>query len=532
MTWLPKTGLVGLGLLLGPVVVNAQVCLQVDGKWSCSTPKAEKPQPQTLPLGSSGSGIDWSGRSNPPTYIAPPSLSLPGPSSGSPTGVAPPLFGGQGPSGGGQRSYNVNPNPEFRPSLNLPPIVIPDIRVDSMAQTLAEIQASVAAVGMARAAFWARSTDAMKALKKKRQEEFENVQKEQRRLLEGVTATLPSSVEGARQSVDAIVAGISGIALERVSTPQRIARTPIEDIDNKGLRDRLRQAADRVAQLSPQMVYQERAEISAVALFAASARLAREGDMATAELLLSLGEVLLDIATGLTPGVGFARDVYEALTGTNAITGQPLTGWEQAVAAVGVATVGAASGAVRAERVLAQLASITQRLLRNKAFISTERYKVVRRAYEIAEEVLKARKMEANVRYEVGGYYYFMDELGRLREVRGELRLERMASDSYQQRLVRDSMGKLGDDAGHVVSSRFGGLAERFNLVPMDAGLNRGAYRELESTWAKALTEGKTVGIQVKPFYDDATFRPLNIEVKYKIDGVPVDLTFRNSKMP
>jgi filamentous hemagglutinin len=89
-------------------------------------------------------------------------------------------------------------------------------------------------------------------------------------------------------------------------------------------------------------------------------------------------------------------------------------------------------------------------------------------------------------------------------------------------------MGNVTDDAGHLIGSRFGGVAEKINLVPMDAGLNRGAYRNLEADWAKALENGKPVTVKIEPKYVGDELRPDNIGITYSIDKTPVDLHFLN----
>ncbi len=59
-----------------------------------------------------------------------------------------------------------------------------------------------------------------------------------------------------------------------------------------------------------------------------------------AKEMLIVAESILDFATSMIPGVGWARDVYETMTGTNAITGEKLTKLEWTLAVGGFATGG------------------------------------------------------------------------------------------------------------------------------------------------------------------------------------------------
>ena len=68
-----------------------------------------------------------------------------------------------------------------------------------------------------------------------------------------------------------------------------------------------------------------------------------DGDMTAGEDYLQLATNLVDVGLGLTPGVGWAKDTYEAITGTNLITGEELTSAERSFAILGAATGGLGS---------------------------------------------------------------------------------------------------------------------------------------------------------------------------------------------
>ncbi|MEO5971561.1 MAG: pre-toxin TG domain-containing protein, partial [Bdellovibrionia bacterium] len=83
------------------------------------------------------------------------------------------------------------------------------------------------------------------------------------------------------------------------------------------------------------------------------------------EFAKATGEVLLDLATSLTPGVSTGRDAYEAFTGKNLLTGEALTPLEQSLAVLCVASLGTGSivkGALKGVEKIAELAKVGHRI--------------------------------------------------------------------------------------------------------------------------------------------------------------------------
>lgn len=68
----------------------------------------------------------------------------------------------------------------------------------------------------------------------------------------------------------------------------------------------------------------------------------------TNEVFKDVALTIADVALGLTPGVGFAKDVTEFLSNRNVLTGKTLTTVERSVALIGILTVGGASGLFKA----------------------------------------------------------------------------------------------------------------------------------------------------------------------------------------
>jgi filamentous hemagglutinin len=63
----------------------------------------------------------------------------------------------------------------------------------------------------------------------------------------------------------------------------------------------------------------------------------------------------------------------------------------------------------------------------------------------------------------------------------------------------------------------------------MDGNLNKGAWKQMENTWANALKDGKQVNVKIEPVYSGDSVRPDSFKVRYSVDGNrPVSLDFEN----
>jgi len=139
-------------------------------------------------------------------------------------------------------------------------------------------------------------------------------------------------------------------------------------------------------------------------------------------------------------------------------------------------------------------------------------------------------KPEANTTYQVDtGHTFATDELGRVKKVEGELDLNKMDRNTYQQ-CKAGNCGNANDEGGHLIASVLGGPGEKINLVPMDANLNRGAWKQMENDWAGALKEGKKVKVNIEPVYSGNNARPDSFKIQYSVDGGrPIYRDFKNS---
>lgn len=129
-----------------------------------------------------------------------------------------------------------------------------------------------------------------------------------------------------------------------------------------------------------------------------------------------------------------------------------------------------------------------------------------------------------NNSYTMNGYNYTTDKFGRPAVGENVLRLK----ESEKARLnIKDSLSAIGkgyeqgnDDRGHLIGERFGGSNGLENMTPMNASINRGAYKKLENKWASYLKEGKEVKIiTVLPNTTGDSHRADSFTAVYEVNG-------------
>lgn len=140
------------------------------------------------------------------------------------------------------------------------------------------------------------------------------------------------------------------------------------------------------------------------------------------------------------------------------------------------------------------------------------------------------KDLSPNNEYVKNGYKYITDDQGRVMKASGELHL-----DEGTRLSINDSMDDIGkgnqlitDQRGHLIADRFGGSNGLENIVPQNGKLNQGQYKALENEWARALSEGKKVSVDIELLYRDGSFRPFAFEINYVIDGKTYEVIFRN----
>ena len=131
-------------------------------------------------------------------------------------------------------------------------------------------------------------------------------------------------------------------------------------------------------------------------------------------------------------------------------------------------------------------------------------------------------RMMPNCRYEINGYTYKTDELGRRVSAEGTLHIKQ-----HEGRLpIKVSKEQVGgkehresDDKGHMVGDQFGGSSGVENLVSMDRDINQKDFNKLENYLAKAVKAGSEVNYKFEAKYNDDSQRPSKFVVTYTIDG-------------
>ncbi|MBR8036505.1 hemagglutinin repeat-containing protein [Burkholderia vietnamiensis] len=124
---------------------------------------------------------------------------------------------------------------------------------------------------------------------------------------------------------------------------------------------------------------------------------------------------------------------------------------------------------------------------------------------------------------------YQTDSLARVTRVDGDLSLLTKDRNGYQQ-VKAGREGDSGDDGGHLIATILNGPGEKLNIVPMDSNLNRGAWKQLENSWADALSAGKQVKVSIEPQYQGDSRRPEGFNITYVVgNGRPAQQYFRNS---
>lgn len=103
---------------------------------------------------------------------------------------------------------------------------------------------------------------------------------------------------------------------------------------------------------------QRSALLQATTLSTAAHRAFYGGDVVTGAQLMQFAMVVLDVATSLTPGVSWGRDIYEAVTGLNLISGEELSVTERTIAVLGAVTGGVAGEGPKIIRAIEHVAQI------------------------------------------------------------------------------------------------------------------------------------------------------------------------------
>lgn len=78
-----------------------------------------------------------------------------------------------------------------------------------------------------------------------------------------------------------------------------------------------------------------------------------------------------------------------------------------------------------------------------------------------------------------------------------------------------------------MFGDRYGGSPKLDNLVSQAETVNVGEYKVIENRWARALSNGQNVKVDININYDAGSTRPNSFDVSYIIDNIPFYQTIR-----
>lgn len=135
----------------------------------------------------------------------------------------------------------------------------------------------------------------------------------------------------------------------------------------------------------------------------------------------------------------------------------------------------------------------------------------------------KGNDLIENNKYEINGYRYATDDIGRIDYVEGKLYLKERENRLSIKDTIED-IGKgyeqKGDDRGHIIGDRFNGSNGLENIIPQDANINRIDYKNFENQLADEIKNGKEVYLKNELLYEENSRRPYALLVTYTIDNV------------
>lgn len=138
-----------------------------------------------------------------------------------------------------------------------------------------------------------------------------------------------------------------------------------------------------------------------------------------------------------------------------------------------------------------------------------------------------------NNTYELNGYKYETDDIGRKISAEGKLQIK----DHEGRGEIKVSKAEIGkgdekatDDRGHIIGDQFNGAGGVGNLIPQDRFENQsGDYWKLEKQLAKEVSDGKDVYMRVDLDYPGNSYRPDSFLISYSINGEEFTTTIFNT---
>lgn len=137
-----------------------------------------------------------------------------------------------------------------------------------------------------------------------------------------------------------------------------------------------------------------------------------------------------------------------------------------------------------------------------------------------AAKVATRTGFKPNTTYIKNGYKYITDAQGRVIKATGKLKNVPGVRNPANQKLAA-TLGKIGDEGGHLIPAAYGGPGSMLNHVPQTRTVNRSIIKRIENEMGRALKAGHKVEYTVMPHYPNpGTLRPDKFTIRYTIDGV------------
>lgn len=151
--------------------------------------------------------------------------------------------------------------------------------------------------------------------------------------------------------------------------------------------------------------------------------------------------------------------------------------------------------------------------------------------YDANNEIYRVDNMLVeNSSYELNGYKFKTDEVGRVASVEGKLHFRK---DTRKN--IRDTKEKIGkgyeqpfDERGHLIADWFEGPNGLENIIMQNAHLNHSEYKKFENQLADFLDKEYDVRVRILPVYEESSFRPTKIVYDCWIDGERFSKAFDN----
>ena len=143
--------------------------------------------------------------------------------------------------------------------------------------------------------------------------------------------------------------------LKALPSGNLVGRCEQFDASSQALRTEITALRGAISQDDPSAARRTSLLAEADALSATATTIYYGGNLQDGERALRMAHALVDVASRFIPGVSWGRDVYEAVTGNDMLSGQPLDATARTIAILGAVTAGVGDDAVGGLRVIDEI---------------------------------------------------------------------------------------------------------------------------------------------------------------------------------